>query len=240
MTGFAYMLQLCNLTVDLFAELSGIDAGVLERCRDNGASVSKEERGRIASWMGIDEKYLGEITEKDKEALRSRAAFRYFSGGREYYLFRYDAEKAVRDMAYFLPVRDSSLDEQVRKKEQEAEDLLKTIRNLIFGSPQNSLEDRLATADQGVQFFRIAKDLYIQCGRQAPLKQMDCYEELCTSLTKMTAGLTEAKDAKAEKEAKKPSDECSARIAEAEKEHEVMDGVIRFVQGSNVTYGTRF
>ncbi len=114
MNGLRYIRTRCNLSLSELADIIGVTRQALSAWENRKKEISEQRCEQLATFLGIDKKYFGEISEDEQKYLLEKAMFRYDDNGKETY--RYKPQENLTNLVgvpiCFIGDLGVSLDEQ--------------------------------------------------------------------------------------------------------------------------------
>lgn len=165
MNGLQYIRIRCNLSLSELAEQMGVTRQAVSSWENGKKDIPKQRKKELATFFGIDEKYIGQISEKDKEVLLDKAMFRLDIDGKEKYTYKPDPSKPDAPICFLGEMRET-LDESFNKAKQRKKELIDEIDSLIDGGKASCLVAHTGKINRGCNTFEIMTTLL----KQVPLQ----------------------------------------------------------------------
>lgn len=162
MNGLKYIRVRCNLSLNDLAECIGVTRQALSTWENGKKEIPEQRRKQLAEFFGIDQRYFGEISEKEKIILLKKAMFRYDHNGRESYQYKpQDKAKDGENMQiYFLPDTRISMDEKYMLAQKKKQEILEKTEDIIKWSDHaGSISSQIACINRGCNIYGMTNDL---------------------------------------------------------------------------------
>lgn len=171
MNGLQYIRIRCNLSLSELAEQMGVTRQAVSSWENGKKDIPKQRKKDLATYFGIDEKYIGQISEEDKEVLLDKAMFRLDIDGKEKYTYKPDPLKPDAPIC-FLGEMSETLDESFNKAKQRKKELIDEIDSLIDGGKASCLVEHIGEINRGCKTFEIMTTLLKQVPLQGRFMQV--------------------------------------------------------------------
>ncbi len=200
MNGLRYVRIRCNLSMNELAEVLGISRQALSAWESNQKPLPERRCEQLAEFFGIEERFLGEITQEDAQYLKEQAMYRHAIEHKEVWLFRPNADDKKPCCIYFTYSEDEELtiDEQyARAKKRKQETLNKVDEVMRYFDRSNSVPDKLSAINRGCRIYDAVNLAMSGMPNQKNLYRVPYFNEIETILYAMPVayGLMSEEDA---------------------------------------------
>lgn len=188
MNGLKYIRTQCNFSLSELAERLNVSRQIISAWENNKKEIPEARKKQLADFFGIDKCFFDDITEEQKNVLLGKAMFRYMESGVETYRYKPNLEMETQ-MAYFIPEREKSLDEEFVELQRKQKQLLERINRIISGSEQASLRDQMSYIVRGTEVFTKVADAMEECFSKEPLLKMQYFHVILEVLQALTSSI---------------------------------------------------
>lgn len=133
MNGFKIVRTKCNFTIGEIADILNVSRQLVSAWENSRKEISPKRLSQLSEFFGIDECFLGEITEEQKQHLDEKAMFLFRYHDKD--IFKYKPDKDTNGISrvavYFRNNDETSLSEKYNKLKKQQEDTNERIDAFI-------------------------------------------------------------------------------------------------------------
>lgn len=174
MNGLKYIRTQCNFSLSELAERLEVSRQIISAWETGKKQIPENRKKQLSEFFGLNKDYFGEINEVQKKELLGKAMFRYSECSGETYRYKPNLEDE-RQIAYFLPEKQKSLDEEFLYKQKQQKDLIERINTIISGPTNINLRDQIFSINRGTTVFELTADLMTKAFSQGIIQRMPYY-----------------------------------------------------------------
>lgn len=157
--------------------------------------TNSTKKSRTAGFFfGIDQKFLGNISDDTKLELLQKAMFLHDENGKETYLFRpkIESDDLTNVPMKFFADRNISLDEEYILSRNRCKETLERTEKIIFGDT-TGIQDQMLYINRGCYIYNMINSLMEKMDASSPLHKMPFFYEISAILEAMfqAYGITE-------------------------------------------------
>ena len=158
MNGLKFIRIRCNLSLNELAGIIGVTRQALSSWENDKKVIPKLRLEQLSDYFGIEEKYFGDISENDKEALIKRAMYRYDVNGKEAYRYKKDNDSKFSGQYYWGKL-ENSLDEELVLAKKRKQDTLQKISDIIDWSNSSYRIDQIMLRNRNCGIYEMINEL---------------------------------------------------------------------------------
>lgn len=193
MNGLKYIRTQCNFSLSELADRLNLSRQIISAWENGKKEIPEARKIQMADFFGIDKSFFDDITEEQKKVLLGKAMFRYVESGMETYRYKPNMQEKSH-MAYFIPEREMSLDEEFVELQRVQKQLLDRINHIISGPEQARLRDQMSYIIRGTEVFGKTADAMEVCFSKEPQLKMQYFLGMVEVLQALNIAIVGADD----------------------------------------------
>ena len=175
MKGIEYIRKRCNISESELANQLHVTRQAISMWENGKKKIPEARKRQLATFFGIDEKYLDDISEEDKKYILSKAMFKRYIAGKETYC--YIPDDAENPELYFYADSEKTLDEEYSLAVNRKHSTLKRAERFIEGHSVELLMDKTLNINNGCDRINLMIDIFeMPYSKKSPLKVPFRYE----------------------------------------------------------------
>lgn len=155
MNGLSFIRTKCNYSLAELADKIGVTRQMISAWENGRKEIPDARKKELSAFFGIEERFLGDITEADIKKLMHTAMYRFSDGKTE--RFHYGTDGSGEPMV----IDDSmeSLDEKLQRVKKEESRLLAEIKDKLHAVKADSIMDVVKQTEKGCELLEYVSSI---------------------------------------------------------------------------------